>query len=214
MLISITDQSKKKRKEYAKRKRPRDIVWVGQNPPKLEFGWVGVPASFQKSRKKRTPSQACLFPNWKWCPGIRFQFFSAGAKPTSPSPFNEGLIVPKPVTQRQQYLTVQVPFQLFLLCLWIIWGFDITNTRHSVSTHLKHLLNNMENFKELQGFPIHIPIQKTYCPVYDRGIFRNSSIKRRTPIERWSRKTSRSKLPIFKLTNKNQKLLGRRFVDS
>ena len=162
MLISITDQSKKKRKEYAKTKRPRDKVWVGQNPPKLEFGWVGVPASFQKSRKKRTPSQACLFPNWKWCPGIRLQFFSAGAKPTSPSPFNEGLIVPKPVTQRQQYLTVQVPFLLFLLCLWIIWGFDITNTRHSVSTHLKHLLNNMENFKELQGFPIHIPIQKTY----------------------------------------------------
>lgn len=63
----------------------------------------------------------------------------------------------------------------------------------------------MENFTELQGFPIHIPIQK---------IFRNSSIKRRTPIERRSRKNSRSKLPIFKLTNKNQKLLGRRFVDS
>ena len=138
----------------------------------------------------------------------------------------------------------------------------------------------MEYFKELQGFPIHIPIQKTYCPVCDRGIFlprtqtslfktcaqrkagrrqrarrrfacclypshgplrfitshsrfalasamrktkrlrrrlgifRNSSIKRRTPIERRSRKNSRSKLPIFKLTNKNQKLLGRRFVDS
>ena len=224
MLISITDQSKKKRKEYAKRKRPGDKVWVGQNPPKLEFGWVSVPfgrlihtkpaSKFPKVPKIRTTSHACLFPNWKRSPGIRFQFFSAGAKPTSPSPFNEGLIVLKPVTQRQQYLTVQVPFQLFLLCLWIIWGFDITNTRHSVSTHLKHLLNNMENFKELQGFSIHIPIQKTYCPVYDRGIFRNSSIKRRTPIERWSRKNSRSKLPIFKLTNRNQKLLGRRFVDS
>lgn len=138
MLISITDQSKKKRKEYAKRKRPRDKVWVGQNPPKLEFGWVGVPfgrlihtkpaSKFPKVPKK-TPSHACQFPNWKWCPGIRFQFFSVGAKPTSPSPFNEGLIVPKPVTERQQYLTVQVPFQPFLLCLWIIWGFDITNTR-------------------------------------------------------------------------------------
>ena len=139
MLISITDQSKKKRKEYAKRKRPRDKVWVGQNPPKLEFGWVSVPfgrlihtkpaSKFPKVPKKRTTSHACQFPNWKWSPGIRFQFFSAGAKPTSPSPFNEGLIVPKPVTERQQYLTVQVPFLLFLLCLWIIWGFDITNTR-------------------------------------------------------------------------------------
>jgi len=25
----------------------------------------------------------------------------------------------------------------------------------------------MKYFKELQGFPIHIPIKKTYCPVYD-----------------------------------------------
>lgn len=48
----------KKEKIRKKKEAKTDIVWVGQNPPKLEFGWVGVPASFQKSRKKLPPTLA------------------------------------------------------------------------------------------------------------------------------------------------------------